>query len=51
MIEIPRIEKNGNIVSASLVRKLYHEDGWEMLKQYVPYNTLQYLKDRKDLCE
>lgn len=51
LIEIPRIEKNGNIVSASLVRKLYHEDGWEMLKQYVPYNTLQYLKDRKDLCE
>lgn len=50
LIEIPRIKKKGNIVSASLVRKLYYEEDWEMLKQYVPLNVFQYLKHRKDLC-
>jgi hypothetical protein len=47
VVEIPRLEENGNAVSASRVRKLLKERNFEEIKKIVPKATLRYLKSRK----
>ncbi len=44
--EIPRIEKDGNVISASRVRKLLESRDWEQIQQLVPDTTLSYLKGK-----
>lgn len=44
--EIPRIEKDGNVISASRVRKLLENKDWEQIQQLVPDTTLSYLKGK-----
>lgn len=44
-VEIPRLAlENGNIISATKVRKLIGEQKWHELKQYLPTSTIQILK-------
>lgn len=44
--EVPRIEKNGKVISASRVRKLLESRKWELIQELVPDTTLSYLKER-----
>lgn len=43
--EIPRKRCDGNVISASAVRKYVQEENWEMVQRYVPETTYQYLKE------
>lgn len=45
--EIPRFEINGNVISASRVRKYYEQSRWDVIKQMVPEHVYRYLKSRK----
>ena len=42
-IEIPRVEKDGAPISASLVRKYLKEKQWEKISELVPQSTYEYL--------
>jgi [citrate (pro-3S)-lyase] ligase len=42
-IEVPRVEINNQIVSASEVRKLIKEDKMDEVKKLVPYTTYKFL--------
>ena len=44
--EVSRIEKNGEVISASRVRKLLESRDWELIQELVPDTTLSYLKGR-----
>ncbi len=46
--EIPRFEVNGNIISASKVRKFYEQNRWNLIKQMVPEHVYEYLRSRKN---
>lgn len=49
LIEIPRKElNNGEIISATKVRKLLLKNEWFEISQYVPQSTLDYLKKIKN---
>lgn len=41
--EIPRIEKDGKTISASLVRQLLKDNDWNIIKDFVPPTTHDYL--------
>ncbi len=41
--EMPRIGVNGNYISASRVRELIRQDGWDEIRTLVPETTYQYL--------
>jgi [citrate (pro-3S)-lyase] ligase len=41
--EIPRKEVDGEVVSASRVRKLLETSDWREISNLVPYTTLKYL--------
>lgn len=43
--EIFRLEKNGNVISASRVRRLLESKEWAAIQELVPEVTLQYLKE------
>jgi [citrate (pro-3S)-lyase] ligase len=43
-IQIERKQCDGQVISASLVRKLYEEENWERLQKYVPEETFMYLQ-------
>ncbi len=43
--EIPRKEVNGDVISASTVRRLYLAKEWETIRAYLPDTTIQYLKN------
>lgn len=45
LIEIQRKEIDGNVISASLVRKLASQNKFDDIKKYVPLTTLEYLKN------
>ncbi len=48
-VEIPRkTAEDGNIISASIVRKLLLQDGMENIGLYVPKSTLDYLVKIKE---
>lgn len=49
--EIKRKEFHGKPISASLVRKLYHDGLWGDLKQLLPDTTYRYLMQRKQVYE
>lgn len=42
--EMPRIEVNGSVVSASRVRELIRQNGWDEIRTLVPETTYQYLR-------
>jgi [citrate (pro-3S)-lyase] ligase len=42
--EIPRKQCNGEVISASKVRQFVKENNWEMVRQFVPETTYEYLK-------
>ena len=44
--EIPRKKENGQVVSASLVRKLLEQKKFEQIKELVPKTTYDYLKGK-----
>lgn len=43
IVEVPRIEVNGEIISASKVRQAIREDNWQLVKRMVPKTTYEYL--------
>ncbi|MCF0237719.1 MAG: triphosphoribosyl-dephospho-CoA synthase, partial [Sphaerochaetaceae bacterium] len=43
LIEIPRLEKDGKVVSASLVRELLNNGNWTLAESLVPSSTYQWL--------
>lgn len=43
VLEMPRIAIQGSVVSASRVRELIRQDGWEEIRTLVPETTYQYL--------
>lgn len=47
VLELPRIENNQQVISASSVRSYIAEDKWELLKKIVPNTTLNYLKSEE----
>lgn len=47
VIEIPRFEQDGNIVSASMVRKYLREGKMELVKKMVPKSVYSYLCQKK----
>ena len=44
LLEIPRKRHNGKYISASIVRRLYHEGKFDGLKEYVPRVTYDFLR-------
>lgn len=46
VVEIPRKNSEGNIISASIVRDLYQKEDWKGLEKFVPEDTLQFLKSK-----
>lgn len=44
LVELPRLEKNGALVSASRVRRRYAERDWQAVSALVPACTLAFLK-------
>jgi [citrate (pro-3S)-lyase] ligase len=48
LIEIPRKETGGGVISASRVRKLLDINEWEEISAIVPSTTLEYLKCRAE---
>lgn len=47
--EIPRLNIDGKIVSASYVRELLQNREWDTIAKFVPQCTLEYLKERKNI--
>ncbi len=47
LIEIPRKEKNGQVISASLIRKYINDGHVEKIKDLVPTSTYDYIIDHK----
>ena len=47
--EIPRLNIDGKIVSASYVRELLQNREWDNIAKFVPQCTLEYLKERKNI--
>lgn len=47
-LEIPRIEKEGEVISASKVRRLLEERDFHEIKRLVPESTYRYLVDKYD---
>ncbi len=45
--EIPRFEVDGDIVSASKVRKYYEQNKWDIVNKMVPEHVYYYLRNRK----
>lgn len=43
-IVVPRREENGQVVSASTVRKAIQEDNWDLVQQQVPPTTWDFLR-------
>lgn len=43
--EIPRLEKDGNVISASRVRRLLEDKNWELIWELVPDTTFSYLTE------
>lgn len=41
-VVVPRLEKNGRIVSASTVRQAIHDNAWESMHELVPESTWRY---------
>jgi len=50
---IPRVQVEGEIISASKVRDLIRQDDWEEIKKFVPKNTYDYLRsdNTKDILK
>lgn len=46
---IPRLESDGTVLSASLVRALYEKHDWEAISSIVPETTLAHLKMYSDI--
>lgn len=46
LLEIPRRKYNGKYISASIVRRLFHEEKFVELKEYVPEITYDFLRER-----
>lgn len=46
-IEIPRLEKDGAVVSASDVRKAIREQEWDKVKKMVPDSTYQFFRGQE----
>lgn len=44
--ELPRVEYEGEAISASRVRKLMEQHQWDMIKDLVPKTTFEYLYER-----
>lgn len=44
--EIPRVERDGEVISASRVRDLLEKDDWAAIELLVPPTTLAYLKEK-----
>lgn len=42
--EMPRVGMNGNYISASRVRELIRQDGWDEIRTLVPDTTYQFLR-------
>lgn len=42
--EMPRVEKNGQYISASRVRELIRQDGWDEISTLVPDTTYRFLR-------
>ena len=51
LLEIPRLRKNNNIISASIVRTLFTAGKISELEQYVPEFTFRYLTSLRDCWE
>lgn len=49
VVEMPRIAAGGQAISASRVRDLIRQDGWEEIQQLVPATTYQYLQSEAAL--
>lgn len=49
-MEIPRKEEEGEVISASRVRRLLKEKKWEEIRKMVPDCTYEYLLDQKAKC-
>lgn len=49
-MEIPRKEEEGEVISASRVRRLLKEKNWEEIRKMVPDCTYEYLLDQKAKC-
>lgn len=47
-VEIPRIQNNGEVISASRVRRLLKSKNWVEIEKIVPIETYHYLKKRFD---
>lgn len=45
VVEIPRKEADGEVISASTVRGLYLKKNWKKMEEYLPETTIQYLKN------
>ena len=43
-IVVPRREEDGQVVSASTVRKAIQEDNWDLVQQQVPPTTWEFLR-------
>jgi hypothetical protein len=48
VVEIPRLEKNDTVVSASRVRKFLKDGNFDEIRKIVPKATLKYLKSRSN---
>lgn len=51
VIEIPRLESCGTAISASTVRRLWKDEQWDKLAEFVPETTLSYLKSHGELVK
>lgn len=47
--EIPRLEKDGKVISASIVRQLLKNKKWELIQELVPDTTLSYLRENLEM--
>ncbi len=45
LVEVERLRTDGTVVSASRVRQLASEKNWAELEKFVPFQTLEYLKN------
>lgn len=51
VVEFPRYAVNGEIISASTVRKCIADKNLEELKKYLPEESLQYILKNKDIAQ
>lgn len=50
LVIVKRLERDGSVISASLVRNMAKNHAYETLKQYVPLSTYQFLKSKKGMA-